>query len=234
MHTNMDGARIAAEPRQILEGVWLWRRRMVSGFPLTAALVRGNDGTMVAIDPFAPHGGWSALAAVGLPQATILTTHRHERESATLRARFGTPIWAGPEPDGIIARRAHHHLSEDGPIPGGFRAIPLGGTSPGEWALLLDREGGILFVGEALLALDLDDAPMGLGRLARLVLPFGPPQPYPRWAAPNPHSTDRDLESLASLRFEHLIVAHGFPWLFGADRAVRRVVRKTLAAHGKR
>ncbi|HVA38894.1 MAG TPA: hypothetical protein VNJ51_14910 [Candidatus Dormibacteraeota bacterium] len=225
---------MSAEPRLVLDGVWLWGRRMVPGIPMTSALVRGLDGTLVAIDPVAPAGGWETLASIGKPAATVLTTHWHERESATLRARYGTPVWAGPEPDGIVARRAHFHLSEEGPLPGGFRAIPLGGTSPGEWALLLERDGGILFVGEALLALDVDDAPLGLGALARLLLPFGPPQPYPRWLAADPHGTDRDLERLASLRFEHVIVSHGFPWLVRADRAVRRVVRRTLAAHRRR
>lgn len=234
MQAHADGLSIGAEPRQILDGVWLWGRRIGPGIPITAALVRGDDGSFVAIDPFAPAGGWDALAVIGKPSATILTTHWHERESATLRARFGTPIWAGPTPDGIVARRAHHHLSESDPLPGGLRAIALGGTSPGEWALRLEREGGILFVGEALMALDVDGAPIGLGALARLVLPFGPPQPYPRWLAPDPATTDRDLERLATLRFEHLVVGHGFPWLIGADRAVRRVVRKTFAARNAR
>jgi|GEM_PF-5242169 len=234
MQVRVDGYWIGKEPRQILDGVWLWRRRRGLGIPMTAALVRGLDGTLVAIDPFAPLGGWSSIEEIGRPAATILTTHWHERESATLRARYGTPIWAGAHPQGIMARRAHHHLSEDQAMPGGFRAIRLGGTSPGEWALLLERDGGILFVGEALLGLDIDDAPIGLHTLARLFLPFGPPQPYPRWLASDPQGTDRDLQRLASLHFQHLIVSHGFPWLAGADRAVRRVVRKALAARARR
>ncbi|MDE2572980.1 MAG: hypothetical protein KGM44_10730 [bacterium] len=231
---NTDGPWIGDQPRQVIEGVWIWSRRRVPGIPMTSAFVRGDDGAFVAIDPVAPKGGWDVVAAIGRPSAVILTTHWHERESSTLRARFGTPIWAGPQPDGIVSRRAHRHLTEQGPLPGGFRAIPLGGTSPGEWALLLERAGGILFVGEALLSLDVDDAPFGLGIFARLVMPFGPPQPYPRWLAPDPAATDRDLEALARLRFEYLVVSHGFPWLIGADEAVRRVAHRALTARKRR
>jgi glyoxylase-like metal-dependent hydrolase (beta-lactamase superfamily II) len=126
-------------------------------------------------------------------KAILLTNRDHVRESDELRKQWGIPIWA-PALDAPLMEIPVDDVYRDGGLlPGGLKAIHIpDNKSPGESALWLDRESGILILGDALIGVP-------AGQLSLM-----PPEKY--------SSVDRaraGLRVLLSHTFDKVLVGDG-------------------------
>jgi Metallo-beta-lactamase superfamily len=115
-------------------------------------LIVAGERRLLVDPPPLPAEGLTAIRQGRPIDAIILTNRDHLREAATFRALFHTKIFA-PELDAplldieVDGTFAHGDL-----LPGGLFVIHLpDGKSPGESALLLERGGGVLILGDALI-----------------------------------------------------------------------------------
>jgi glyoxylase-like metal-dependent hydrolase (beta-lactamase superfamily II) len=138
----------------------------------------------------------------------ILTNRDHVREAATYRTLFQTKILAPEldaplmeiEPDGIFA-----HGDQ---LPGGLCVIHLpDGKSPGESALLLERDGGVLILGDALIG-----KPPGS-------LSFLPPDKFADMARAR-----LGVRRLLNYAFDTVLVGDGSSIITDGKEAVQRAV----------
>lgn len=118
------------------------------------------------------------------------------------RLPFLRPVMArfpGPPPVAV-----EHLIGEtvDGRLPGDLRAIATPGHTPGHLSFLLDRDGGLLIVGDAAVAKN--------GEIRR---------GYFNRAEP---TIDASLRHLAELDFEVAVFGHSGPLRAGASAAFRR------------
>jgi hypothetical protein len=200
-----------AAPKEIVPGLYHWTATHPEiHIPVSSYYL---ERERVLLDPLLPEpGGLEWLRRHGPPQHILLTNRLHSRHSARLVAAFGCTVWC--------PRAGLSHLAPElkarpfGPrtrLPGGAVAVRIGVLCPDESALLLpgvraaavadgvirDGDGPLAFVPDGLLA----DAPADAERVKR-----GLRAAYRRLAA-------RD--------FEHLLLAHGNPWLHEGRAALR-------------
>ena len=171
----------------------------------------------VLLDPLLPGpGGMAWLERHGPPEHIILTNRLHSRHSAKLVAAFGCTVWVNRKGLFHLAPELKAQPFDDGDtLPGGIRAVEIGVICPDESAVVIPRaraaaladgavrngNGPLTFVSDELLVDDPRDAP----------------------------SVKRGLKAaylnLANLPWDHLLMAHGKPWLDDG--------RKALAAWAK-
>jgi glyoxylase-like metal-dependent hydrolase (beta-lactamase superfamily II) len=204
--------------KEILPGIYRWERRFGPGIPGASLYVRTAAGPVV-IDPLIPRDGFDALAALGDPVAVILTTHWHERDALAYEARFGVRRYVNALPDARESRRGTRFYAGE-VLLDTFRTIDLGGISPGETGLLLEREGGIAIVGDAFFNFERLDVANPLSLLIPLVMPYGPPQPRPAWLSDDMRLSRRQLDALRAHSFAHLLPSHGEPLIGNAAEKV--------------
>ncbi len=98
-----------------------------------------------------------------------------------------------------------HFVSEEeaNPLPGDLRAVDTPGHTPGHTSFLLDREGGVLFVGDAAKATR--DGRVIRGYFNRSIPPV-----------------DDSLRHLAEFEFDTAVFGHSRPIRTGASTAFRR------------
>lgn len=136
--------------KEILPGVFHWttvHERI--GAPVHSYyLVDSNGGAL--IDPRVPEEGLDRFRELGAPHDILLTNRHHFRHSDRFAEEFGSAV------------RCHeagmHEFSRGEPVtsfafgdalPNGFLAVEVGVLCPEETAFHTVREGGILFVGDA-------------------------------------------------------------------------------------
>jgi len=114
-------------------------------------IVAGERRLLIDPPPLSAEG-LTAIRQGRSIDAIILTNRDHVREAATYRALFRTKILA-PELDAPLMEIAVDGAFAHGDhLPGGLMVIHLpDGKSPGESALLLERDGGVLILGDALI-----------------------------------------------------------------------------------
>jgi glyoxylase-like metal-dependent hydrolase (beta-lactamase superfamily II) len=195
--------------KEILPGIYRWEHRFGPGIPGASLYVRTAAGPVV-IDPLIPREGFDPLAALGDPVAVILTTHWHERDALAYEARFGVRRYVNALPDARESRRGTRFYAGERLLDT-FRTLDLGGISPGETGLLLERDGGILIVGDALFNFEGPDLRNPLSLLVPLLMPYGPPQPRPAWLSDDMRLSRRQLDTLSTHSFAHLLPSHGEP-----------------------
>jgi glyoxylase-like metal-dependent hydrolase (beta-lactamase superfamily II) len=134
------------------------------------------------------------------------------------RGAYGRPFGAGPSRAGNALRRAmnlmpgskglpvptDHEIADGDELPfDGLRALHTPGHTAGHVALLLPRDGGVLFVGDAAT----NRLHVGLAPLSEDL-----------------EGSRRSLERLAALDFEIACFSHGRPLRRGAGQAFRELV----------
>lgn len=206
-----------ALPKQIARGLFHWTARHPEIRIRVSSYYLARE--RVLIDPLLPSpGGLEWLKRYGPPEHILLTNRLHERHSARLVAAFGCTVWCprsglydlGPE------LKARPFAGGD-ELPGGARAFKIGVLCPDESALLFPRvraaavadgvirdgNGPLAFVPDELLV----DVPSQAQRVKR-----GLKAAYRR---------------LAEEDFEHLLMAHGNPWLHDGRAALRAWAKGT-------
>lgn len=200
-----------ARPVEIADGLFHW----TAVHPEIAVRVHSYywAPARVVLDPLLPSPrGMEWLKKHGPPEHIVLTNRLHSRHSARLVAEFGCAVWVNRKGLSHLAPALKARPFDDGDtLPGGMRAVEIGVLCPDESAIVIARaraaavadgvvryrNGPLTFVSDDLLVDDPRDAP----RVKR-----GLKAAYLR---------------LAKQRWNHLLMAHGSPWMDDGRAALR-------------
>ena len=199
---------------EILEDVFHW----VVPHPRTEIPVSSYylAGERVLIDPLVPEEGldWFEQA----PMHVLLTNRHHYRGSAAFQERFGCQVWCVEqglhEFTGGEQVTAFHFGDE---LPGKIHAVAIGALCPDETALHIPpseerRRDGILAVAD------------GVVREGDGPLTFVPEE----YMGEDPPAVKAGLRAAyrdaLARDFDHLLLAHGEPWIGGGKQALRAFV----------
>jgi hypothetical protein len=196
--------------QEILPGLYHWTtfhegiQEEVHSYYLTAT------DPAILIDPRVPAEGLGWFESCPLPQQSYLTNRHHYRHSNQFEKTFGTTVWCHEAGLHEFTRgeavKPFRHGDE---LPGGILALEVGVLCPEETALYIPYAGGILALGDALIRPNeqLDFVPDPLLGDDPKAVKAGLCQVFQR-------HLQRD--------FEHLLFAHGKPWIGGAKAGLQR------------
>ncbi len=140
--------------------------------------------------PLAP----KALADLGDVSAICLTIQSHQRSAWRLRDQLQVPVHAPRGAEGLEAEPDVWY--EDGArLPGDLLAVHAPGPCEASYALLLDADGGTLFVGDLLIR-SAQDGPLGF---------------VPDEYQDAPERSRESVRRLLELCFEQVCPGHGAP-----------------------
>ncbi|MGA9993652.1 MAG: hypothetical protein WBP86_15150 [Thiobacillaceae bacterium] len=197
--------------KEILPGVFHWTtfhegiRAYVHSYYINAT------DPAVLIDPRVPAQGLEWFAARGTPQHIYLTNRHHYRHSERFAARYGAQVWCHRDGLHEFTRgekvKGFTHGKE---LPGGVLALKVGVLCPEETALFFPLNGGILAIGDAIVR--------SKGRLGFV------PDAY---MGEDPEGVKRGLRKILlqhvnEREFDHLLFAHGAPWIYDAKDGLRK------------
>jgi len=202
--------------REILPGIFHWTALHPEiRIPVSSHYV---EPARMLLDPLVPEEGLAWFERRGPPEHVLLTNRLHSRHSARFVEAFGCEVWcneAGLDhfgEEGAIQGLRVRGFQPGDLLPGGIESHEVGVLCPDETAFRIpgaepalavadgvvrDAEGPLAFVPDPLLGDDPEAVKRGLRRAYRRLL---------------------------ALDFDHLLLAHGNPWLGGARQALARFV----------
>jgi hypothetical protein len=197
--------------KEILPGVFHWKTFHEGIQAYVHSYYINATDPPVLIDPRVPAQGIEWFAAHGAPQHVYLTNRHHYRHSDRFAARYGAQVWC--HKDGLHEFshgekvRGFAHGRE---LPGGILALKVAALCPEETALYLPANGGILSVGDAIVRYK--------GKLS-----FVPDE----YMGDDPEAVKYGLQKaflkhLREREFDHLLFAHGAPWIGGARAGLEK------------
>ncbi len=202
---------------EIAPGIFHWSathpiiRVRVSSYYLRAA--------RTVLDPLVPAEGFDSFEEREPPLRVLLTNRLHTRHTHRFVEAFGCEVWTNREglahfgPDGEIQGLAVRGFEAGEILPGNLESFAIGALCPDETAfrvpgpepalaiadgVVRDGDGPLTFVPDALLG----DDPEAIKRGLRAA-----------------------YASLLSLEFDHLLLAHGDPWIGGGRDALRSFIK---------
>ena len=171
------------------------------------------------LDPLVPATGLEVFEPLGAPQHILLTNRLHSRHSARFVRRFGCEVWCnalGLEhfgQDGEIQGLEVRGFRAGETLPGGVRSLEIGELCPDETAFWIPGHEPALAIAD------------GIVRDERGALGFVPDE----YVGDEPETIKRALKAayarLLPLDFDHLLFAHGEPWIGGGKQALTEFVR---------
>lgn len=197
--------------REIRPGIWHWTqthpkiKMSVSSFYL--------EPERVLIDPLIPDEGLEWFTDRP-PQNIYMTIRHHYRHCGEFSARYGCEVWCVEQGMHEFTHGEVVRSFQFGDIlPGDIEAIEIGSLCPDEGALYIAREGGCVALADG--CVRMDDGP----------LQFVPD----KLLGDDPEAVKADLKSayaklIEAYHFEHLLLAHGQPWIGGAKEALQEFV----------
>jgi hypothetical protein len=170
------------------------------------------EESKVLIDPLLPAGG-AADFRQGVDHI-LLTNRHHYRDSGALVEEYGCTVWC--------VENGLHEFSKGEVVkpfkigetlPGGIQAVEIGVICPDETALVLPLPSGAVALADGVIRRG--DGPLG----------FVPDE----YMGENPEEVKAGLRKsygrlLDRYDFDHMLLAHGQPWIGGASRALREFV----------
>jgi hypothetical protein len=165
----------------------------------------------VLIDPLVPDEGWDALSTS--PEHVLLTNRHHYRDSGSFAQRFGCTVWC--------VESGLHEFTDVQPVrpfrfgdrlPGGILAVEVGALCPDETALHIPKGGGLFALAD------------GVVRQQDGPLRFVPDAYLGRDPEGVKSALRRSYARLLEHPFDHLTLAHGWPWIGGGKQALRAFV----------
>lgn len=192
---------------EVVGGVYHWRIRNADiggAVSSSHAVVTGRECVLVdpvGLDP-------RALEELPPPTAIVLTATCHQRSAWRYRRELDVEVWlpAGARP----GDEPPDHEYDDGDVlPGGLHALHTPGPERAHYSLLLERDGGVLFVSDLVGNDEADE------------LDLIPPE-----YQDDPAEAIRSLERLVELPFEVLCLDHGTPVLHDPKGAIRRALER--------
>jgi len=198
--------------REVLPGVFHW----TAVHPEIEVPVHCHylERPRTLLDPLMPPEGLAWFDRRGSPLHILLTNRLHSRASAQFATHFGCDIWCNAE--GL------DHFGLGGELPGfdvrgfragaalfgGVRSLQIGELCPDETAFWVPGPEPALAIAD------------GIVRNQRGELSFVPDE----LIGDDPEATKRALRDayrrLLSLEFDHLLFAHGEPWIGGGKQAL--------------
>lgn len=202
--------------REILPGVFHW----TAVHPAIEIEVSCHylEPAGMLLDPLVPDEGIGWFERHGPPRHVLLTNRLHSRHGARFVEAFGCEVWcneAGLDhfgPEGEVEDLRVRGFRPGELLPGGIETHEVGVLCPDETAfrvpgvepalavadgVVRDQDGPLAFVPDPLLGDDPEAVKRGLRAAYRRLL---------------------------ALDFDHLLLAHGNPWLGGARKALREFV----------
>ncbi len=162
------------------------------------------------IDPLIPTEGLDRLRELGPPENIFLTNRHHYRHCAEIEREFGCPVWCNE--NGL------HEFTQGEPVrgfragdvlPGGIESFEVGAICPDETALHIAAAEGALAIAD------------GIVRDGDGLLAFVPDELLGEKPAEVKQGLRAAYARLLDLEFDHLLFAHGEPWLGGGKEALR-------------
>lgn len=204
--------------REILPGVHHW----TTIHPAIEIAVSSYfvEGASTLLDPLVPKEGLEWFGARATPARVLLTNRLHSRHTKQFVDAFGCEVWTNREglhhfgPNGEIRDLEPRGFEAGAMLEGGIQSHPVGVLCPDETAFTIpgpepvlaiadgvvrNGDGPLIFVPDFLMGDDPEAVKRGLKAVYR-----------------------RILESDAS--FDHLLLAHGDPWIGGGRAAFRDFV----------
>jgi len=165
----------------------------------------------VVLDPMVPEEGLDRFDLA--PQHVVLTNRHHYRDSGRFAERFGCTVWCV---ETGMHEFSHGEAVEPfrfgATLAGSIEAIEIGELCPDETALYIPKPGGVVAVADGVIRYD-------SGPLAFV------PDAY---LGDDPAAIKRGLKAsyrrLLDREFDHLLLAHGSPWIGGGRDALREFV----------
>ena len=162
----------------------------------------------ILIDPMEPDVDVSWFDENGRPEHIFMTNRLHDRGCSWFVEHFGCKIWCHhlglhefETMDLVVGDFDHGDV-----LPGGVTALEIGVLCPEETAFLIPVEEGVLAVGDAFIRYD------GLGFVPDHLMGDDPEGVKAGMIA-------KFREHLV-LEFDHLVMAHGDPWVGGGKAAL--------------
>jgi glyoxylase-like metal-dependent hydrolase (beta-lactamase superfamily II) len=176
----------------------------------SAALREGEE--VVLIDPVPlTMSAMNKIVGPANRAFTFLTNANHERAAQSLRENMRIPIWAHEAAKPDMEIDANDYFKDGDDLPGGLKAIHIPGATEGETAFYTSKNGGIVFIGDALVNLDPE---IGMAFL---------PDKYSK----NPKQSRQSLRKLLKLDFEMMTFAHGQPIKEGAKKRLETLLENS-------
>ena len=195
---------------RLTEGIYSWNTfNEQKGMNFNGILLVCKDGAVV-IDP-PPHSTTDEMffdkKLKFKPNLAVVTNKHHLRNVQWWLERYKIPLAMHEgetnDYDFVVSKK----LKEGDRVAGELQVLHLPGKTPGEIGLYLEREGGTMILGDAIIG-----EPMGsLGLL-------------PKEKIQNQEELEQSLQKLSSLIFERLLLGDGEPLLVGAKREVTRLL----------
>jgi len=199
---------------EVLPGVHHWTTvHPVIGIAVSSYLV---EGASTLLDPLVPEEGLEWFEARGAPERVLLTNRLHSRQTKQFVDAFGCEVWTNREglhhfgPDGEIRDLEPHGFEAGTLLAGGIQSHRVGALCPDETAFTVpgpepalaiadgvvrDAEGPLVFVPDFLMGDHPEKVKRGLKAAYRRIL---------------------DSDAV----FDHLLLAHGEPWIGGGRAAL--------------
>ena len=192
---------------RLFEDLWTWSTfSPEKGLEFNGCLLAGSEGTVLVDPPRMEAADRERLAGESGPFHILLTNKDHLRESPRYREELGARVWIHQADADLLGTSVDATFGDGERLPGGLRAIHVpDNKSPGETAFHLDRHGGVLVVGDALIG----DPP---GQLRVL--------PETKYA--DPRRMRQGLRVLLEPTYDVLLVGDGTSLPEGGREAIRR------------
>lgn len=198
---------------EILPGVFHWVTvHDHINMPVSSYYLDGPDGAAL-VDPRVPDEGLEWFEGRARPEHVFLTNRHHYRHSGEFATAFDCRVWC--HRDGLHEFTHGETVSAfeaDGESPGGIEVVEIGAICPDEIALLIPWAGAIAFA-DGLVRTGFD-GPLG----------FVPDFLMGDDAAAVKRGLVAAFGRLLERDFDHLLFAHGAPWVGGGREALRAFV----------
>jgi hypothetical protein len=201
-----------ADMRELLPGLWHWEVFHEPIGTRVSSYYIGPAG--IVIDPKLPKGGVEALPAG--PQQVVLTSGHHYRDAQAFADEFDIPIRASTQAAERLAGQLAVRPFQDGDeVAPGVTAIHIGKLADDEGALhIAIGDGAIAFA----------DALNQYGG----VLGFFPDELLGAERLEVKKGLKQSFEGLLTRDFDHLLFAHGGPFIGGGKTALREFVKSPV------
>ncbi len=172
----------------------------------------------VLLDPLVPAEGLDWFRARVEPRDIILTNRHHYRHCAQFEEAFGCTVWCNAEGMHEFTRGERVKPFAAGDLlPGQIESQEVRVLCPDETALHIPIEDGALAIAD------------GIVRDGDGPLTFVPDELLGDEPEAVRHGLDAAYTRLLDLEFDHLLFAHGLPWIGGGKQVLRRFVESRKA-----
>jgi glyoxylase-like metal-dependent hydrolase (beta-lactamase superfamily II) len=191
---------------EVAPGIHAWYSKDMVRY---RAFAIAGGGQVVLVDPTAMDAEETkALEALGTVTGILLTCDWHERDAASFAERYGVPVWAHPDALPLLQSKSAQAFPVD--LPLGIEVLPATGTTPGQVAFLVPRDGGSLIVGDFWMNIPFAKAPWLMRLVMRHLIKLRDGlHLFPPVKASNPSAMVEASRVILDRDFDRLLVSHG-------------------------